>query len=80
MTSMERSTNPENLPLLDALGIKPAFVDDEGISGPPVDPEKIRRYVRRELDPHATHEVRDCICAFRSWYQALTDIIRSEPT
>lgn len=73
---MEPTPDPTDMPLLEALGIKPAFVDDEGVAGPAVDLEKIRRYVRRELDPHSTQEVRDCICAFRSWYEALLDVIR----
>jgi hypothetical protein len=57
-------------------GITPRFVDEEGVEGPPVDREKLERYARRELGPHAQTEVTDLISTFRTWYEAFCEVIR----
>jgi hypothetical protein len=56
------------------LGLKPEFVAEEG---PPVDVERLRQYIRRELGPPARQEVSAYVTHFRRWYEALVALIRS---
>lgn len=63
-------------PLLEALGIQPKFVDDEGVQGPPVDKEKLERYLERSLGPYASQEVTDLLSSYRTWYEAFCQMIR----
>ncbi|MFN4261391.1 MAG: hypothetical protein ACK4RK_19060 [Gemmataceae bacterium] len=72
---MEPDKNDEYQPLLESLGIRPAFVAD---TGPPVDTEKLRQFLRGELTPLARQEVAACIAGFRDWYRAMVEI-HTEP-
>lgn len=76
---MERETPPDEAPLdsplLKELGIEPVF---SGQPGPPVDREKLRRYLRKELGPHARAEVGDYVTVFREWFDELLSVAREE--
>ena len=61
---------------LKALGIKPAFVGEEG---PSVDREWLRNYLRGRLDKEERKLVETYVFSFRNWYTVYFREILREP-
>ncbi len=59
--------------LAELLGIRVEFAPEE--LAPPVDFERLQRFVRHELPPDETHEVISLITSFRSWHEACAAVL-----
>lgn len=63
---MTREREPDmDLRLSEQMGIKPAFVADEG---PPVDRQLLQQYRRGELGPEEKKLVEEYVASFRNWF------------
>ena len=62
-------------PLLEQLGIHENYLPDE--LAPPIDRERLARYLRGELPQNELQAVCRLIAAFRCWHEACTDLLRS---
>ena len=67
---------PVDWPLPELFGIEVRYAPDE--FAPPVDLEKLRKYVRDELSAVETEEVCHLIASFRCWHEACTDLYKQE--
>jgi hypothetical protein len=61
-------------PLHEVLGIELRFAPEH--LAPPVDEERLKAFIRNELSADDRDETIDMIASFRSWYQALGDVLR----
>lgn len=60
-------------PLLELLGIKPCFVQDEDC--PEVDFQKLRDFKDEKLTVLVAEDVFASIRLYRNWYQAFADMV-----
>ena len=64
-------------PLHEVLGIEMNFAPD--YLAPPIDEQRLIAFVRAELFGDDRDEIIDLISSFRSWYDALGDVLRRNP-
>ncbi|MBW3597602.1 MAG: hypothetical protein KY475_10040 [Planctomycetes bacterium] len=57
---------------LEALGVSPAFVDEEG---PPVDRGAIEKLLGGELEPMTAGLVAGRISCYRAWFRACSEVL-----
>jgi hypothetical protein len=61
-------------PLNEVLGIPVNYLPES--QAPPIDEGRLRAYLRRELLPEDRDEVIRLVASFRSWNDALRDLLR----
>jgi hypothetical protein len=72
----DSAQRPVEQPLAEVFGIEVRYSPDE--CAPPVDLEKLRKYVRDELAVAETEEVCHLIASFRSWHDACTELFKQQ--
>jgi len=63
-------------PLNEILGVDIQYAADD--LAPPVDERRLLAFLRGHLPPLERREVTDMIASFRSWHDALKDLLRRE--
>jgi|SRR5579863_10007725 len=64
-------------PIYELLGIELRFAPEH--LAPPVDEERLKAFVRKELSADDRSETIDLIATFQSWYKAFGDVLRQSP-
>ena len=63
--------------LHEVLGIEMHFAPEH--LAPPIDEQRLIAFVRNELSVDDRDEIIDMIASFRSWHEALGDVLRRNP-
>ena len=61
-------------PLHGLLGIEPEYASED--LAPPIDRNRLLAFVRNKLSPAERDEIADMIASYRSWHDALRDLLR----
>lgn len=61
-------------PLAEQFGVSVTFAPET--LAPPLDWDRLRKFVEETLPPEATNEVRHLVATFRSWFDACTALRR----
>ena len=62
-------------PLFETLGLDTGYAPDE--EAPPIDRQRIAKFVRRELSPDDQDEVVRLIARYRPWHDAWAELVRA---
>jgi hypothetical protein len=70
----EEELDQLDTPLHELLAIDPEFASED--LAPPIDRNRILAFVRNKLSPDERDEIADMIASYRSWHEALRDLLR----